>query len=282
MNGLYGDIKQMLTLGGMAAGEAKAVALLLLEKACGLSVAQVLTGEADRMPQADAQRVRDMAALVAQGMPVQYALGEADFCGLTLHVAPGVLIPRPETEELVQWVATVCPKRILDIGTGSGCIAIALAHLLPQATVEAWDVSDDALRIARSNAERCGVNVTFRQVDVLSPRDEAGPWDVLVSNPPYICEEEAKEMETNVLEHEPRLALFVPNDDPLRFYRHIAERGLTMLRGGGRLFFEINQRFGTDTTDLLQRMGYQDVELRQDLQGHDRMVMAIKPQEIRY
>lgn len=282
MNGLYGDIKQMLTLGGMAAGEAKAVALLLLEKACGLSVAQVLTGEADRMPQADAQRVRDMAARVAQGMPVQYALGEADFCGLTLQVAPGVLIPRPETEELVQWVATVCPKRILDIGTGSGCIAIALAHLLPQATVEAWDVSDDALRIARSNAERCGVNVTFRQVDVLSPSDEAGAWDVLVSNPPYICEEEAKEMETNVLEHEPRLALFVPNDDPLRFYRRIAERGLTMLRGGGRLFFEINQRFGTETIDLLQRMGYRDVELRQDLQGHDRMVMAIKPQEIRY
>ena len=290
MNGLYRDMREVLT-GSMDSGEARAVALLLLEKTCGLSTAEVLAGHDAAVPTDRHEEVMDMARRVAKGEPVQYVLGEADFCGLTLHVAPGVLIPRPETEELVRWVMEAPGSqehtgrpRLLDVGTGSGCIAIALAHLLPEAEVEAWDVSEEALQVARKNAERCGVSVCFRRVDVLEDADcemnrgeHNESFDTIVSNPPYICEEEAREMEANVLAHEPRLALFVPDDDPLLFYRRIATIALSRLKPQGRLFFEINRRFGHDTVQMLEQMGYTGVELRQDQFGNDRMVMAIKP-----
>ena len=291
------QIKKRLTESGMEEGEARAIALLLMEKVCGMSVAEALMASADwgLRTQGDEARKRErllaMVERVAAGEPVQYVLEEAEFCGLRLHVGQGVLIPRKETEELVEWIVAEWQRgemeqegsgRVLDVGTGSGCIAIALAARLKGAEVEAWDVSEKALEIAQGNAERCGVEVHFRQVDVLKDgvADEA-KYRVIVSNPPYICEAEAQEMEANVLEHEPHLALFVPDDDPLLFYRKIAEIGWQMLEDNGLIFFEINRRFGEEMVELLRGLGYRDVELRQDMFGNDRMVKAIKRTEIR-
>ena len=235
----------------------------------------------------------ELAARVAKGEPVQYVLGEADFCGLTLKVEPGVLIPRPETEELVNWIVeTLHTKQptlncqlstvnyqLLDIGTGCGCIAVALSKKLENAEVEAWDVSDVALRVTKDNATKNHVKVKVKKVDILS--DDIfgfGNYDVIVSNPPYICEEEKEEMEKNVFEYEPSLALFVPNEDPLLFYRKIGLLALQLLNNGGLLFFEINRRFGKEVVAMLQELGYEAVEMRQDMFGNDRMVKAIKPQ----
>lgn len=279
---IYKTIRTTLAQGGMEEGEARAIALLLLEKVCGMSVAEALTGSGKEIGHEEA--LQAMAARIAQGEPVQYVLGEADFCGLTLNVEPGVLIPRSETEELVEWAAEAFRAaraegrgKVLDIGTGSGCIAIALAHRLPQAQVEAWDVSEEALRIASGNAKRNRADVAFKKVNVLEDgMDGLESYDMMVSNPPYICKEEAQDMERNVLEHEPHLALFVPDDDPLLFYRRIAELGRLMLRENGLIFFEINRRFGTETVEMLRSLNYREVELRKDLYGNDRMVKAIK------
>ena len=321
MNTIYRELKTILTEGNMPEGEAKAVALMLLEKVAGLPAAKALIADGNNLL-CRRQNLLELAARVAQGEPVQYVLGETDFCGLTIKVKPGVLIPRPETEELVNWVIenhndnhnpnpnlnpndnskpSTLNSKLLDIGTGSGCIAVALAKKLENVEVEAWDVSDVALQVAKENAERNGVQVKLKKVDVLSNLNynpnlnhnlnsqtsnlkpqTSNLFDIIVSNPPYICEEEREEMERNVLEHEPELALFVPNNDPLLFYRRIAELGLSMLVNGGALFFEINRRFGQDVVKLLEEMNYQEVELRQDLFGNDRMVKAIKPQLIRY
>ena len=292
---LYRHIRDVLCEGGMDAGEARAVALLLLEKVCGMTTAEALTAVGDG-DDGKWGRLLEMARRVGGGEPVQYVLGEADFCGIPMCVKPGVLIPRPETEELVEWVARDGGVgRVLDVCTGSGCVAVALARRFPDAVVEAWDVSEVALDVARMNAERCGVGVTVRRVDVLDDEevaramgkkwnvvdDEAAvatgkKWDVVVSNPPYVCAAEAAEMEARVLEHEPRLALFVPDEDPLMFYRQIARWGKEALSDGGRLYFEINRRFGNEVVAMLAEMGYEGVELRQDFCGNDRMVKAIK------
>ncbi len=311
MKSPYQEIKGLLMEGNMSEGEAKAVALMLLEKVAGLPTAKALIADGNDLL-CRRQSLLELAARVAQGEPVQYVLGEADFCGLTLKVKPGVLIPRPETEELVAWVeenvnantnllpltSNLSPFKLLDIGTGSGCIAVALAKKLKEAEVEAWDVSDDALEIARENAKRNGVQVKTSKVDVLDINANSNSqlstfnfqlstltshlspltsYNIIVSNPPYICEEEKAEMERNVLEHEPELALFVPDDDPLLFYRRIAELGLSLLKENGLLFFEINRRFGEEVVKMLQGKGYREVELRQDMFGNDRMVKAIKP-----
>ena len=280
MNSLYVCVRDVLRGGGMGEGEARAVALLLLEKVCELTTAEALTAEMGSAGDAG-ERVMEMARRVGGGEPVQYVLGEADFCGMSLMVNPGVLIPRPETEELVEWVAGDGDVgRVLDVCTGSGCIAVALARRFAEAEVEAWDVSEEALGVARMNVERCGVVVRLKRVDVLDDvavaREAGMGWDVMVSNPPYVCEEEAVEMEAQVLEHEPGLALFVPDDDPLRFYRQIGRVGMEALRSGGRLYFEINRRFGREVTEMLAGMGYVGVELRRDFCGNDRMVKAIK------
>lgn len=285
MNNVYREIRQVLTQGGMAEGEAKAITLLLMEKVAGLPPAKALMADGKGL-NCQRQTLLDMAARVAQGEPIQYVIGEADFCGLSLNVKPGVLIPRPETEELVRWIeedqklstlnSQLSTKRILDIGTGSGCIAITLAQQIEGADVEAWDVSEAALQVAQENAKKNGVKVKFRQVDVMEALKQVDSFDIIVSNPPYICEEEAVEMEKNVVEHEPQVALFVPNEDPLRFYRKIGTIGQELLVAGGRLFFEINRRFGQEVVSLLEGMGYQEVELRKDSWGNERMVKAIK------
>lgn len=211
--------------------------------------------------------------------PIQYIQGEARFLGRTFAVAPGVLIPRPETEELVELIldGIASDSRILDIGTGSGCIAISLAKELPDARVTGWDVSADALSIARMNNQSLGTGVCFVQKDVLNytPDDGViGLYDVIVSNPPYIAESERDGMERNVLDWEPGLALFVSDADPLLFYRTIATLGFDLLRRGGKLYFEINRMFGETTATMLSDLNYKNIYLRKDISGNDRFVIA--------
>lgn len=271
-------------------GEARALMLLLLEHEAGLTTAQVLTGEADRLPEELKAELTAKAQRVAAGEPIQYVMGEALFCELPIGVEPGVLIPRPETEELVKWASSSFEEkgssmgrnlRILDLCTGSGCIALALKKQFPDAEVHAVEISEKALLIARRNALRLGLEVQFHQADVLAMDNcsfhsikKGERFSMIISNPPYVCQEEAAEMETNVLAHEPHLALFVPDNAPLKFYRSIAQKGRQLLEDGGLLFLELNPRFATDTAALLQSEGYADVELRHDSFGQLRMLSA--------
>lgn len=209
--------------------------------------------------------------------PIQYVQGTARFLERTFRVAPGVLIPRPETEELVEgMLKEVAPgARILDIGTGSGCISVTLSKELPEAKVTAWDISEEALAIAAENNRLLQGSVQFVRRDVLAYRPAEGEcYDVIVSNPPYVTESEKQEMERNVLDWEPSVALFVPDEDPLRFYRRIGELGRTMLATGGRLYFEINRAFGDAVASMLRRQGYANVRIRKDISGNDRYVIA--------
>ena len=211
--------------------------------------------------------------------PIQYILGEARFLGRTFQVASGVLIPRPETEELVEIMLKEISStsRVLDIGTGSGCIAATLAKELPGAQVTAWDVSEEALAIAAANSLALQVPVCFEQRDVLTYTPGVTErYDVRVSNPPYVTEAEKQDMERNVLDWEPSLALFVPDADPLRFYRRISVLGLEMLEPDGKLYFEINRTFGEDIVLMMRELGYRFVRLQKDISHNDRFVIAQK------
>lgn len=225
------------------------------------------------------QELESILARLRNFEPIQYIQGEARFLGRTFHVAPGVLIPRQETEELVELMLEEVPSaaRILDIGTGSGCIAISLSKELPEAQVTAWDVSEYALAIATANGKALQASVRFEQRDVLA--DVSGMsacYEAIVSNPPYVTEAEKADMERNVLDWEPSLALFVPDSDPLRFYRRIATLGLDMLVSGGKLYFEINRAFGEETVTLLRSLGYRTVRLQKDISHNDRFIIAEK------
>jgi release factor glutamine methyltransferase len=208
--------------------------------------------------------------------PIQYILGQTEFCDLTFNVNPSVLIPRPETSELVKWIVEENKKEqtnILDIGTGSGCIAISLAKMLPNAQVTAWDISPRAIETAESNNRLNGTKVTFVQQDIFTASEEA-TYDIIVSNPPYIKEVEKRNMQRNVLDWEPSIALFVPDNDPLLFYREIARKGVQLLKNGGKLYFEINREHGEDTCNMLAEYGYTNIELRKDFADNDRMIRA--------
>ena len=211
--------------------------------------------------------------------PIQYILGYSDFCGLRFKVTPATLIPRPETSELVEWIASEATGKesILDIGTGSGCIAVSLAHKMPKSKVTAWDISSDALAVAAGNSKANSCAVTFEQVDILAHQPTSELFDIIVSNPPYIKENEKEAMHANVLDWEPHTALFVPDSDPLLFYRTIAEKGLTLLKPGGHLYFEINRAHGKETMEMLAVLGYKEIELRKDFADNDRMIRAVKP-----
>ena len=225
------------------------------------------------------QELESILARLHNFEPIQYILGEARFLGRTFRVTPGVLIPRPETEELVEMMLKeLSPvSRVLDVGTGSGCIAISLAKELPESQVAAWDVSGEALSIAAANSKALQASVRFELRDVLTYEPcVADCYDVIVSNPPYVTEAEKQEMEHNVLDWEPSLALFVPDTDPLRFYRRIAVLGLEMLTSGGKLYFEINRAFGKDTVAMLCETGYRAVRLQKDISHNDRFVIAEK------
>lgn len=215
-------------------------------------------------------------------VPIQYLLGTTHFYGLDFKVDASTLIPRPETEELLDWMLADIPKnqhlttciRILDIGTGSGCIPITLAHHLPKAKVASMDVSETALNMARQNAISNQVQVDFILQDVLSVDQLPSTFDIIVSNPPYVRNSEKGEMKPNVLDHEPHLALFVSNEDPLVFYRKIAQLAQKSLNPGGLLYFEINQYLAQETLDLLKSLEFQNIELKHDFRGNPRMIRA--------
>lgn len=280
MHPVYLHIKKELS-SFYAEGEASAMAKWISSDILHLSTMELYTGKDMNFSTKAWKEVEDILARLKQREPLQYILQEAPFCGLSFHVEKGVLIPRPETEELVEWIVSDCQKagkvRILDIGTGSGCIPVALAERLPEAEVASCDISAEALRVAAANVKRYGDKVTLFQADILQDELPDCRVDVLVSNPPYITDSERKDMEANVLDWEPELALFVPDTDPLRFYRRIAQKGLDWLTEGGALYFEINRAYGAETLRMLEECGYRDIVLRKDLSGNDRMIKAVRP-----
>lgn len=235
----------------------------------------------EKLSASELAEVKMMVERLKKQEPIQYVTGETEFCGLTIGVNPSVLIPRPETEELVDWIfrhEKERPQSVLDIGTGSGCLALACKKLFPEAAVSGCDISEAALDTARQNARQNKLEVSFFQTDILE-WEQTGRWrevDLVVSNPPYVTESERNLMLPNVLEYEPASALFVPDTDPLLFYRTIALFARRWLNPGGRLIFEINEKFGKEVENLLAGFAFRDIEIRSDLQGKSRMVKAIK------
>ena len=315
--------------------EAQAIVRTVLDALFGMSLTDICLGKVTQLSADDTTRLEKIMQRLEKSEPVQYVLGAEWFAGRLFDVAPGVLIPRPETEDLVKWACDeakeekeVSKKReaqkkeeqplssplkeeeeglrkgkdaskkeeqllsslfknnkevpekgeeaphpsILDIGTGSGCIAITVALALPQARVTAWDISTDALAIAAGNAHRLGASVRFEHQDALSAPDDEERWDVIVSNPPYICDRERADMSDNVLSYEPELALFVPDNDPLLFYRAIARYASKALKPGGRLLFETNTAYAHEVAQVMANEGFTAIEVRNDCFGKPRMV----------
>ena len=302
--------------------EAQAIVRTVLDALFGMSLTDICLGKVTQLSADDTTRLEKIMQRLEKSEPVQYVLGAEWFAGRLFDVAPGVLIPRPETEDLVKWACDeakekednskeergkeekeVSKKReaqkkeeqllsslfknnkevpekgeeaphpsILDIGTGSGCIAITVALALPQARVTAWDISTDALAIAAGNAHRLGASVRFEHQDALSAPDDEERWDVIVSNPPYICDRERADMSDNVLSYEPELALFVPDNDPLLFYRAIARYASKALKPGGRLLFETNTAYAHEVAQTIANEGFTAIEVRNDCFGKPRMV----------
>ena len=293
--------------------EAKAIVRWILGIRFGLSLTDIVCGKLDELDEAEQSELEGMMQRLEKAEPVQYVVGVAEFCGRTFHVEPGVLIPRPETGEMVRWMleergcieesgkrkealelcslATAGTQerdyQVLDVGTGSGCIAITLALEMPQAKVTAWDISEKALSIAKTNAKALGAKVTFEQQDILKLGEQnislssfhfplSSKFDLIVSNPPYVCQKEAATMERHVLEHEPHLALFVPDDDPLRFYRAIAKYGQKTLKPNGLLYFELNPLYASETESMVRELGYAETEIKLDMFGKQRFLKAKK------
>ncbi|WP_306353842.1 peptide chain release factor N(5)-glutamine methyltransferase [Flavobacterium sp. '19STA2R22 D10 B1'] len=258
------------------AGEAESFFYLILEQLKQMRRVDLALNPEAKFTEEEVVQWNQILELLKAEKPIQYILGTTSFYGLEFEVNENVLIPRPETEELVEWIvrenATKGPVRILDIGTGSGCIAITLAKELPDAKVSAIDVSSKAIETAQRNAQRNGVAVNFVLQDILAANILPDQYDVIVSNPPYIRELEKVEIKNNVLENEPHLALFVSDADPLIFYRKISELAIENLQSKGTLYFEINQYLGVEMKSLMQEKGFQNVELIQDIYGNERMM----------
>ena len=304
--------------------EAQAIVRTVLDALFGMSLTDICLGKVTQLSADDTTRLEKIMQRLEKSEPVQYVLGAEWFAGRLFDVAPGVLIPRPETEDLVKWACDEAKEKekednskeergkeekevskkgeapqkeeqplssllknnkevsekgeevphpsILDIGTGSGCIAITVALALPQARVTAWDISTDALAIAAGNAHRLGASVRFEHQDALSAPDDEERWDVIVSNPPYICDRERADMSDNVLSYEPELALFVPDSDPLLFYRAIARYASKALKLGGRLLFETNTAYAHEVAQAMADEGFTAIEVRNDCFGKPRMV----------
>lgn len=270
--------------------EAQAIVRLVLEVQFGITLTDIYTGKVNELSRNEVEELEKIILRLEHSEPVQYVLGRETFCGRAFHVATGVLIPRPETEILCRWVEEdynrpYCalqppvPLQVLDVGTGSGCIAVTLASDLYNSAVTAWDISGDALLIARENVHQWQVRVELKMEDVLHPSASAmqQQFDVIVSNPPYICEKERTAMAKNVLAYEPATALFVPDDDPLRFYRAIAEYGLQVFSEEGTLYFETNPIYINKVEEMLSSLGYKQIEQREDQFGKLRFTKAIRP-----
>ena len=258
--------------------EVRALSMLICCDILGVDALDIYMGKDIILSACKQRELENIIFRLQKNEPIQYIRGYAEFGGRNFRVAPGVLIPRPETAELVSLIVKENPdaRCLLDIGTGSGCIAISLSKSLPGARVDAWDISEEALAIARKNNEELDAQVTFCRQDVFSADGmQSGSYDIIVSNPPYVTLGEKAEMRPNVLKHEPHRALFVGDDDPLLFYRVIAERGRSLLAPGGALWFEINERFGDEVTALLGSLGYADVKLTADLFGKPRITEAV-------
>lgn len=253
---------------------------ILSEKYLNLSRIDIALDRDQLVSEANVGKIEKVLARLKTFEPIQYILGETEFFGLPFKVTSKTLIPRPETEELVQWILDEVlyfknkPEllEILDIGTGSGCIAISLAKHLLDAYVSALDISEEALRIAKENAEANEVSISFFESDILACESLPEGYDFIVSNPPYVRELEKHFMEANVLVHEPEIALFVEDADPLLFYRKIADLAKVSLKPNGALFFEINEYLGEDMVSLLEDMGFKQIEIRKDIYGKDRML----------
>lgn len=267
------------------AGEARSIALLVLDEAFGVAAVDVYADKVRHFSEEECLRLENIAAALQRGEPVQYALGSARFCDHCFAVTPATLIPRPETEGLVQMALTAArrrssaaPLRVLDAGTGSGCIAISLALALAAegiaADVEAWDISEGALDVARRNAEALGAAVRFVHADILALPAGAS-FDLIVSNPPYICRHERAEMASHVTAHEPALALFVPDDDPQRFYRALAALAHRRLISGGALMVEAHSRYADATAAVMREAGLSDVAVHPDVFGLPRFVSGV-------
>ena len=276
--------------------EAEAITLMVITELSNLSRAKIKAFPEDDVPPEAIEKLPAILNDLKTGKPVQYILGSTEFYGLPFLVNPAVLIPRPETEELVAWVLESVrswqqpvdrkPLSILDIGTGSGCIAVSLKKNLQGANVSALDISADALRVAKQNAVINEVGVTFIEADILKEsrklngfeiRNTIGQFDIIVSNPPYVTPADKTLMHNNVTNFEPHAALFVPADDPLLFYNAIADFALEHLAENGLLFFEINEAFGSETVKLLNGKNFTNIALRQDLSGRNRMIRAEAP-----
>ena len=263
------------------AGELRNITLMIWCDIFGRRATDIYLGKDNDLSPKELEELENIVDRLLQHEPIQYIRKEANFCGYTFGVEPGVLIPRPETEELVELIVRESAKknpRILDIGTGSGCIAIALSLLLPEADVTAWDISEDALRIARKNNESLNGKVNFTKQDALAweAGEESELYDIIVSNPPYITPSEKEEMERNVLDWEPELALFVPQNDPLLFYRKISQTGQTLLKPGGTLYFEINRAYASEMKAMLLELNYTGIEIIKDISGNHRIAKATK------
>lgn len=328
------------------AGEAQAIVRTVLDVEYGMTLTDIICGKVNELSADEGRKLEEIIIRLQKGEPVQYVLGEADFAGRTFHVEPGVLIPRPETAELCQWIVetqnenwekeeaiirkefNISPDvafkdvnmfeakgwlkrqylrlrflvkmlhiykktrytklasprpRIIDLCTGSGCIAITLSLDIPNSEVLGIDISDSACNVATKNAKQLASKAIFKNVDIFELLEmcktngkEHFKADIIVSNPPYICEKEKAEMEKNVLEHEPAIALFVPDEDPLKFYRAIAEFASTELRSLGMLYFEINPLYEKETREMLKGFGFKDIETKEDSFGKKRMMRAMK------
>ncbi|MBO5345887.1 MAG: peptide chain release factor N(5)-glutamine methyltransferase [Paludibacteraceae bacterium] len=258
---------------------------ILISHITGLSTAQLLAEPNLQLTEEQQKWLDDATIRLQNNEPLQHILGYSEFYGRKFKSDSRALVPRPETEELVEWIlndwstlnSQLSTLNLLDIGTGTGCIALSLAKVLPEAKVSALDISKEALSLARENANILEVkNVDFIEGDILNKsfNSQLSTFNLIVSNPPYVRECEKAEMEANVLDYDPHTALFVSDEDPLIFYRAIGEFALTHLKNGGALYFEINQYLGRETCDMLVAMGYRNVEMREDVNGNARMVKA--------
>lgn len=281
VDALYQEIKARLTT-TLGEGEGQSASLIIADDVLGYDRTGLVLYGYRELEDFTVDRVREIVSDICdKGVPVQYAVGTARFEGMDFKVTPAVLIPRPETEGLVDMIVDDADGRtdlhVLDIGTGSGCIAISLARALKFADIDAVDISADALAVARENAKQLSAKVNFMLGDILKMQPDESVYDIIVSNPPYITDSEAGAMSPRVLDFEPHSALFVPDNDPLKFYRTIADYASVALKSGGRLYFEVNTLYAADTVKMLTAKGFDNATSSRDYLGRQRYVTAVKP-----